>query len=217
MRWYLLGFKNFLNFRGRAVRKEFWMFMLVNILLLIAALIIDNTYFPDLFKLPFAYCFPGYLAVILIPAFSVTIRRLHDVGNTGWILLLTLIPVIGVLWILSILVRDSNPKENIFGSNPKVVRGSRPEKEFPADTLILIFVGWMLLVRAYYAIMLKYFPDFFTSLTFAVSTKFIALIWAVIPLSLAFAIRERNIQLVVFFAGGIYLTYSLYSLVVQII
>ena len=60
-----------------------------------------------------------YNLLILIPSLAVTVRRLHDVGKSGWILLIGLIPIVGAIWLLILLLRDSEAGENKFGPDPK--------------------------------------------------------------------------------------------------
>lgn len=57
--------------------------------------------------------------MVLIPGLSVSVRRLHDVGKSGWMLLIALIPLIGAIWLFVLLVTDSKPGENEYGPNPK--------------------------------------------------------------------------------------------------
>jgi uncharacterized membrane protein YhaH (DUF805 family) len=57
--------------------------------------------------------------VLFIPGLAVAVRRLHDIGKSGWMLLITLIPLIGVIWLLVLLLTDSNSEENLYGANPK--------------------------------------------------------------------------------------------------
>ena len=59
--------------------------------------------------------------VLFIPGLAVAVRRLHDIGKSGWMILIALIPVIGAIWILVLMVTDSNPGENLYGVNPKEV------------------------------------------------------------------------------------------------
>ena len=217
MRWYLLGFKNYLQIKGRAVRKEFWIFMLFNLLFLVAAMIIDFVFGFTFDNLPFGYVFLVYAGVILIPTLTVTLRRLHDVGSRGWMLFIILIPVIGMIWLLTLLVTDSQEEKNVFGSNPKSDAKKKPVRELSGDTIIIIVVGWMLLGRLFYMLTLKYIPDFLATTTFAISHRLIALIWAFIPITLAFAVRDKAKQFILFIVGGIYLLYGLYSLIMQLI
>jgi hypothetical protein len=61
----------------------------------------------------------GYLLAFSIPSLAVACRRLHDVGHSGWFMLIILIPIVGVIWLLVLLCTDSQPGENEYGENPK--------------------------------------------------------------------------------------------------
>ena len=66
----------------------------------------------------------GYLIVValhFLPALGAVVRRLHDVGKSGWMYLIILIPLIGIIWLLVLLVKDSQEGENIYGPNPKSI------------------------------------------------------------------------------------------------
>ena len=54
-----------------------------------------------------------------LPNLAVSVRRLHDVGKSGWMYLICLIPLIGALWLLVLYCTDSKPGANQFGENPK--------------------------------------------------------------------------------------------------
>jgi uncharacterized membrane protein YhaH (DUF805 family) len=62
-----------------------------------------------------------YLLAVIIPSLAVGVRRLHDVGKSGWMILISLIPIIGAIWLLVLFVTDSNPGENQYGANPKEI------------------------------------------------------------------------------------------------
>jgi len=51
---------------------------------------------------------------------GVTIRRLHDIGKSGWWILIGLIPLIGGIWLLILMLGDSQPGDNQYGPNPKM-------------------------------------------------------------------------------------------------
>jgi uncharacterized membrane protein YhaH (DUF805 family) len=113
MNWYLDVLKKYAVFQGRARRKEYWMFVLFNILAGILLLIIDI--FIGLFgMLSFIYS-----VGVIIPSLAVCVRRLHDTGRTGWWILIGLIPLIGPIVLLVFLCLDSKPEENQYGPNPK--------------------------------------------------------------------------------------------------
>jgi len=63
-----------------------------------------------------------YTLAVLIPAIAVGVRRLHDVGKSGWMLLIGLIPLIGFIWLIILMVTDSNPVNNKYGPNPKWIK-----------------------------------------------------------------------------------------------
>jgi uncharacterized membrane protein YhaH (DUF805 family) len=59
-----------------------------------------------------------YVLAIALPAFCVTVRRLHDTNHSGWWCLITLVPFVGAIIQLIFLVRSSTPGENKYGPNP---------------------------------------------------------------------------------------------------
>lgn len=114
MNYYLLALKKYAIFNGRSRRKEYWYFVLFNIIISIVIGIVSVVIGDDMSILEFLY----YLAVF-IPGLAVSVRRLHDVGKSGWMLLIGFIPLIGTIWILILMITDSNPEENKYGPNPK--------------------------------------------------------------------------------------------------
>mgnify|MGYP002701301161 CR=1 FL=1 len=62
-----------------------------------------------------------YSLVVLVPGLAVAVRRLHDVGKSGWMLLLALSPLSGAIWILVLMATDSKEGTNKWGENPKGV------------------------------------------------------------------------------------------------
>lgn len=62
-----------------------------------------------------------YALALFIPGFAVGVRRLQDVGKSGWMSLITLIPIIGAIWLLVLLCTDSQQGINKWGENPKEV------------------------------------------------------------------------------------------------
>lgn len=110
--WYIKCIRQFADFKGRARRKEFWMFALVNfvvsLVISIVGSIIGTTLLSTIYSL-----------AILLPSLGVGVRRLHDVGKSGWYMLASLIPIIGWIWLLILAVQDSQPGDNQWGPNPK--------------------------------------------------------------------------------------------------
>ena len=121
MNWYLKCLKQYADFSGRARRKEYWMFTLFNIIFAIVAMIIDNVVGTASPELGYGVFYGLYALAVFIPGLAVAVRRLHDVGKSGWMILIALIPLIGAIWLLVLMVTDSNPGENQYGQNPKEI------------------------------------------------------------------------------------------------
>ncbi|WP_445713055.1 DUF805 domain-containing protein [Flavobacterium sp.] len=119
MNWYLKVLKQYADFSGRARRKEYWMFVLFNMIFAIVAMILDNVLGIAMEGIGYGPLYGLYVLAMLIPGLAVAVRRLHDVGKSGWMILITLIPLIGAIWLLVLMVTDSNPGENQYGQNPK--------------------------------------------------------------------------------------------------
>lgn len=119
MNWYLKVLKQYADFSGRARRKEYWMFVLFNNIFAMVAVILDNVLGLTAGEERYGVFYYLYILAVLIPGLAVSVRRLHDVGKSGWMILIVLIPIIGAIWLLVLLVTDSNPGENQYGPNPK--------------------------------------------------------------------------------------------------
>lgn len=121
MNWYLKVLKQYADFKGRARRTEYWMFTLFNVIFGVVAIILDNVLG---LAFPLVGYGPLYLLYILsmfIPGLAVLVRRLHDIGKSGFMFFIVLIPIVGVIWMFVLLVTDSQSGANKWGANPKEV------------------------------------------------------------------------------------------------
>jgi len=123
MNYYIKALKNYANFSGRARRKEYWMFVLFQILFVVAAAILDHvlgTTFKFLEQpLPYGWVYLIYVLATVIPGLALAVRRLHDVNKSGWYYLMVLIPIIGSILVLIKFCTEGVPEENKWGKNPK--------------------------------------------------------------------------------------------------
>ena len=119
MNWYLKALKQYADFKGRARRKEYWMFILFNIIFAFLAALIDNIMGTASPELGYGLFYIVYGLAVFIPGLAVTVRRLHDVGKSGWMYFIILIPIIGIIWFIILMVKDSEPGSNKWGENPK--------------------------------------------------------------------------------------------------
>lgn len=118
MNWYVKVLKNYAGFSGRARRKEYWMFTLFNIIFAIVAMVLDNV-LGMAGDTGYGLLYASYALATLVPGLAVAVRRLHDIGKSGWFILVALIPLIGGIWLLVLLCTDSKPGTNEYGPNPK--------------------------------------------------------------------------------------------------
>jgi uncharacterized membrane protein YhaH (DUF805 family) len=113
MSWYLDVLRKYAVFTGRARRKEYWMFVLFNVIIMFALTFIESLIGS-----------PGIIAMIyglavLVPSIAVTIRRFHDTDRSGWWILVSLIPFVGALILIVFMCLEGTPGDNRFGPSPK--------------------------------------------------------------------------------------------------
>jgi uncharacterized membrane protein YhaH (DUF805 family) len=109
------GFSNYFNFRDRSTRSAYWYFVLFLAILAVVTVILDIALFGFQVVEPIS----GLAGLAtLIPALSLSVRRLHDISRTGWWVLLALIPIIG--WIILIVwaCQPTVPQTNEYGPPP---------------------------------------------------------------------------------------------------
>ena len=121
MKWYLQVLKKYAEFNGRSRRKEYWMFVLFNIIFAFIAVALDYAFGTTYGDFGYGIVYTLYALAVLIPGLAVTVRRLHDVGKSGWMILVGFIPIVGAIWLIILTVTDSQPGENEYGPNPKEV------------------------------------------------------------------------------------------------
>jgi len=96
---------------------EYWSFQVVVFLVLILINFIQGVI--PLYYGIFTILIRVFLAAMLLPSLAVTSRRLHDVGHSGLMILILLLPIIGWIWLLVLLFKDSQHNTNQWGYNPK--------------------------------------------------------------------------------------------------
>jgi uncharacterized membrane protein YhaH (DUF805 family) len=129
-RYFIDTLKNrYAAFKGRATRSEYWYFLLFSIIIALILTALDSMIINPLLGIQplVETARTGILGTLfsfgtLIPSVALAIRRLHDIGKSGWWILLGIIPVVNIIGIFVLLyffIKDSQPGENQFGSNPK--------------------------------------------------------------------------------------------------
>lgn len=116
--YYKLFWQRAFNFTGRSRRKEYWAATLFNsifIFIFLASIFIEDHSISKI--LYFLYVI--FILIIAIPNLSLCIRRLHDVGKSGWFYLIGFIPIINLWPVALILFVDSEPHNNQWEEDPK--------------------------------------------------------------------------------------------------
>jgi uncharacterized membrane protein YhaH (DUF805 family) len=105
MNYYIKVLKNYVNFNGRARRSEYWYFVLFNFLITMAlggvSYVINSMLLYNI-----------YSVAVLLPSIAVGVRRMHDVGKSGWFLLIP-------LYNLYLACSEGDKGENEYGYDPK--------------------------------------------------------------------------------------------------
>ena len=128
--------KHYVDFSGRARRREYWGTMLFNVLIqaglniilsIVATILLSSikingeATFSPLFFLLLDTPIYIYSLIWFLPGLAVAVRRLHDIGKSGWNLLWILLPIVGAIMLIYWYCQDSQPEENKWGANPKLV------------------------------------------------------------------------------------------------
>ncbi|MER8453783.1 DUF805 domain-containing protein [Mesorhizobium sp. M1428] len=115
--------ENYFNFAGRARRKEYWgycLFWTIALLVVIGIGVFIDDAMGNTAELPAVTVgLSGlFLLATALPWFGLNVRRLHDIGLTGWLFLLFLIPTFGTVIILIFALIPTQPRENQCGPVP---------------------------------------------------------------------------------------------------
>lgn len=122
MNEYMNVLRKYAVFSGRARRREYWMFVLFNLLIYMSLFIVAAASKINAFMILYWL----YALATLIPSLAVAVRRLHDINKSGWFMLIGLIPFVGGFILLYFMVQDSQPGDNQYGPNPKGVTAPVP-------------------------------------------------------------------------------------------
>ncbi|MEE0889497.1 MAG: DUF805 domain-containing protein [Bacteroidales bacterium] len=122
MKWFIKCIKQYADFKGRARRKEYWMFTLFYLLFLLPLALLVGIEIGLEIEVPiFTILFVLFIFALIVPTYAVTARRLHDTGRSGWWILINFIPYIGGIWLFVLTCLDSKPGTNKWGDNPKEI------------------------------------------------------------------------------------------------
>lgn len=115
MDYYLDAIKKYIVTSGRASRKEYWMFVLFNVIIMFFVSLIDSFLGSPTNKSGDGILSRVYEVFIFLPTVAITVRRLHDIGKSGWWFLISIIPVIGWIVMLVYTLRVGDSGNNEYG------------------------------------------------------------------------------------------------------
>ncbi len=120
MEWMIMPLKRYADFQGRSRRKEYWMFALLQILVLVPlsliAIALDGATGGGTVLLALIGL---YFLGLFIPSLAVQVRRFHDQDRSGWFILLGLIPYVGGLILVVFMCLEGTRGPNRFGPDLK--------------------------------------------------------------------------------------------------
>jgi uncharacterized membrane protein YhaH (DUF805 family) len=125
MRWYFEALKKYFVLEGRATRSEYWYFVLFYAITLTLAVVIDLTTGHFSASLGLGWWSGAYVVLTLAPLISVSVRRLHDIGRSGWWLWIGLVPMAGGVVLAILALFDSQAGANEYGGDPKTRHQSK--------------------------------------------------------------------------------------------
>lgn len=114
--------KRYAQFSGRASRREFWGFTLFATGAVVAILFVAWIMFEineGLVGIVLFYLDWIFAIALVIPHLSVGVRRLHDIGKSGWLYLISVIPLIGPIWLIVLCCQASVNEDNQWGGLPE--------------------------------------------------------------------------------------------------
>lgn len=113
-RYFLDTIKNrYADFNGKATRSQYWYFVLFYVLLSIVLVLIDTFVVNPLLGMNIQEASQGgilqmvFALALIIPTIAIGVRRLHDIGKSGWWMLISLVPIIGFLVLIFFFVQES--------------------------------------------------------------------------------------------------------------
>ena len=112
MKEFIKTLKDYISFNGRTTRKDYWLFILFNTTVVLSLMLLPMLKIQILVSMCI-WCLFFYTIIITIPAISISIRRLHDIGKSGLWYFINFVPCIGLIVFIAFMLRkgDIGPNE----------------------------------------------------------------------------------------------------------
>lgn len=215
MKWYLHAFKKISDFYGRSSRTEYWMFVIFNTTFAIATYTLDLIFNLTIESLGFGPLYIAYSLIAFIPGLALSVRRLHDTGRKGSFIFIALLPILGAIWLLILFLMKGDDEENDYGEKPVNSDIAQFITDTKTNTIILcISLLWIFMNRIFWAIITKFWDEYYKSQTFTFLNEIINSLWMFFPLFLSLMIPNRKLKIIFLIGSVLYMMYSFYELVV---
>lgn len=119
-----LPLKRYADFQGRSGRKEYWMFLLFQIMVSIAVNLVSfiGASMDSGLVAGLAAVVAGVFGLAMfIPGIAVSVRRMHDIDKSGWQLLWSFVPLVGLIILIIFMAKQGTTGPNRFGPAPATV------------------------------------------------------------------------------------------------
>ena len=122
MNYYLDAFRRYADFEGRANRPQFWYFVLIS---MIVSLLVGAILGRSLQSL--------YSLAVFVPSIAIGARRLHDIGKSGWMQLVALIPLVGIVWLIVLFAQPSTAQAQQSDAQKSAPKEDTKEETAPLE------------------------------------------------------------------------------------
>lgn len=219
MKYYLLAFKNINSSDDRASVKEYWYFVLFNTLFSTIFLAIDiKLGWIKASYIPIGVLNTIYGVICLIPGIMLTIRRLHDSGQRGSMILVGLIPIIGGIWLLVLLLRKGDPEENHYGSPIVETEEETLRLNKQIQTVLIVYLIWIVLNSIEYQIVKRFHSfDYYRSGFYNYYSIFLYSISLITPFLLIALVTNKKIKVILQWIFAIVFLVGIYSFIGSVV
>jgi uncharacterized membrane protein YhaH (DUF805 family) len=115
---YLEAWRRYADFGGRSTRRAYWAFVGVHLLVSVVLWGVESALGWTGEEGELGLLSALYAIASFVPSWAVLVRRLHDIGKSGWFFWVVLIPFLGFVWLFFLLVERSEPGANRWGAYP---------------------------------------------------------------------------------------------------
>lgn len=115
LEWIKRPLRQYADFNGRSRRKEFWLFQLISVPILLGVILFAGLGLFDLATVILLVATFG----LFVPQLALQVRRFHDQDKSGWFALFNIIPYAGVIIVLIFMAIEGTRGDNRYGPDPK--------------------------------------------------------------------------------------------------